>query len=192
MRLTKFAILPAVALAVVFGAQAATAAPAAHSPQGPRIAAHTLDAAAVKASVAAHHGVLTVTEANRLGVTPNTVYKDTPRTRALAASVQEKSSTGPVMRPDSASGCNDQVCIEVTGTGLEVTKWYTAAYSPDNDDICSYPAFWVDGELDFTGEEICGTLLEAWDDEPEWFDNHTQLCNTWPGVAGRPCETVHD
>lgn len=166
-----------------------------------RIAAHPLDSKAIAASTAAHNGVLTVSEAKRLGVRPNTIYKDTPQIRALASGIQEHAGTAApsaavsspqLVHPMSASGCNDLVCIEVTGSGLEVTKWFTAAYSVDDEDICAYPIFWVDGEADIVGEEICGTLLEAWDDEPEWFENNTHLCNSWPGVAGKPCETVHD
>ena len=166
-----------------------------------RVAAHSLDSKAISASMVAHNGILTLAEAKRLGVQPGTIYKNTPQIRALASGLQEHAATASssaaaispqLVHPMSASGCNDLVCIEVTGSGLEVTKWYTAAYSVDTEDICAYPIFWVDGEADIVGEEICGTLLEAWDDEPEWFENNTHLCNSWPGVAGKPCETVHD
>jgi hypothetical protein len=189
-------------------AQAATPAttskaPAAAAPAATQfhIAAQPLDSKAITASMAAHHGILTLAEAKRLGIRPDTIYKNTPQIRALASGLQEHASTTSpgaaarsphMVRPMSASGCNDLVCIEVTGSGLEVTKWFSAAYSVDTEDICSYPIFWVDDEPDIVGDEVCGTLLQAWDDEPEWFEDNTQLCNSWPGVAGMPCETVHD
>ena len=165
----------------------------------PQIANYKLDNNAIKASIVAHQGILTVVEAKRLNIRPNTIYKDTPKIRALAAAVTEHTqqtkatagSSGSVIHPMSASGCNQDVCIEITGTSNEVSKWYTAAYPYDGyTEICSFPAFWIDGELDYAGYEICGTLLEAWDDATEVFENGTQLCNTWPGVAGRPCEWV--
>lgn len=170
-------------------------------PSGYHLAAHPLSMSAIKESIAKHKGVLTLAEAKRLGVTPGTIYVNTPQVRSLATAVRKSelqvsanriSAGGRAARPDSASGCNEEVCIEVTGSGLVVTKWFTAAFSPDYDEICSFPAFWVDDEIDFVGDEICGTEIEAWDDATEDFENNTQLCNSWPGVAGFPCETVHD
>lgn len=216
MRLRTFATTVSALVLALAGATAASASVAAHPDSGvstarhvvahqsqptvqPRVAAGNLDMAAVKASMAAHQGVLTNAEAKRLGLTPNTVYTDTPQARALAAAVSQKAAAtasttasrlSPVT-PASHSGCNGDVCIEVTGKGLKVDKWYTAAYAPGTSDICAEPVFWVDGDIDYIGYEVCGTLLEAWDDEPEYFENHTQLCNTWTGVAGRPCATVH-
>jgi hypothetical protein len=200
MRLRNIAALAAIATTFTFGiaslpAQAASTHPAATQ----AVTVGHIDQMAVKASVAAHHGVLTTTEAKRLGIRPNTVYIDTPQNRALQASITavgtnaavKTAATPSALHPQSASGCNDDVCIEVDGSGLYVDDWNTYAYPPES--TCSYSGFWEDGELAFTGEEdVCGTFLATYADMQTDFDNHTQLCNTWVGISGRPCEEVSD
>jgi hypothetical protein len=184
-----FAVVVATQFFIAPASQAATVS--APLPAGYHLAAKPIDTTAVTRAMSAHGGYLTKAQLAALGVTPGTIYTDTPQARALATGLHEKASTGKVARPASGSGCNFDVCIEVTGTGLEVTKWYTAAYAPGTSSICASPVFWIDGGIDIVGDEICGTLLEAWDDQTEYFDDQTQLCNTWTGVAGKPCLVVH-
>lgn len=197
MRFRKFLML---AVAVFsFGAAATAAVPAAAASGGHATAASTLrvghlDQAAVKASLAAHQGVLTTSEADRLGVRPNTLYIDTPAVRAAAASVRTVAGTGAVRpntvaQPASHTGCNSDVCIEVNGTGLWVNYWNTWAFPPE--EYCSYADFWQDGELAFTGADLCGTYMETDATMETDYDNHTDLCNTWSGISGKPCAEVH-
>lgn len=204
--LSTFAATSAVLYFAALPSQAATTVRSTTPalPAGYHLAAHPVDSAAVRAALAAHHGVLTTAQLAALGLTPNTIYQNTPQTRAFAAGLHELGTdTRPaaatpvrtpaaVVRPNSASGCNDDVCIEVTGSGLEVTKWYSLAMADDIGEICGTPVFWVDDEVDMEGTEICGDYLEAWDDEEEEFENNTQLCNSWSPVPGFPCEIVHD
>ncbi len=96
------------------------------------------------------------------------------------------------IQPDSANGCASSVCIYVTGTGLHVSDWATSVLLSKT--MCSTASFWVNGALWASGVNQCGTagegLVSDWSN-PGNFANGTVLCNTWSGVSGRPCETVH-
>jgi hypothetical protein len=96
------------------------------------------------------------------------------------------------IHPLSASTCSDNVCIFVTGVGLNVSDWSTSAYISKA--MCSTPEFLVNGSVRRTGVQTCGSagyeLGSDWSN-PGNFPNGTQLCNEWTGVAGEPCVTVH-
>jgi hypothetical protein len=92
----------------------------------------------------------------------------------------------------SASTCSDAICIFVVGSGLNVSNWSTTAYISKNQ--CSTAKFLVDGIEVASGVRTCGSagdeLESVWSD-PGNFPNGTQLCNTWTGISGKPCATVH-
>jgi hypothetical protein len=94
--------------------------------------------------------------------------------------------------PDSANGCAGAVCIYVTGTGLHVSDWATSVFLSKS--MCSTASFLVNGVLYASGVPECGSandeLVSDWSD-PGNFPNGSVLCNTWSGVSGKPCETVH-
>jgi hypothetical protein len=96
------------------------------------------------------------------------------------------------IKPDSASGCSDSVCIFVTGTGLNVSNWETTDDLPKTE--CTYAKFLENGVLIYEGGETCGSagdgVYSNWSD-PGNFPNGTQLCNEWTGIAGDACITVH-
>jgi hypothetical protein len=167
-----------------------------------------LNVAAIQANMKANDGLLTAAKAQQLGLQADTVYINTPQVKAWktavdAATAQARASasaspavTGSLAPAgvNYAAGCNQEVCIEINGSGLTVDSWFTSAYTAVVDE-CSYPVYWEDDEIAFTGEEICGgadgTLLEATATgfEGEW-ENGEQLCNTWIDIAGKPCETI--
>lgn len=94
--------------------------------------------------------------------------------------------------PQSAHGCNKNVCITVTGKKLHVSLWQTTGYSRAA--ICTFAAYWANGRIIATSNEICArsaTLYYSYLKNPGNFPNHTQLCNTWISISGKPCETVH-
>ncbi|MGC4174355.1 hypothetical protein [Demequina sp.] len=127
---------------------------------------------------------LTVAELAKLGVVPN-------MNNAGGASVIAQPT--PVVQPQSATGCNKQVCIMVTGSGLHITKWQsTGASSPP---VCTFATFWRNTTILATTPEICGpehtTYLATKANMPMDFLNGTILCNSWVSIAGKPCETVH-
>jgi hypothetical protein len=115
---------------------------------------------------------------------------------AASASTPDAGVTGAApgfgVIPDSANGCNGPVCIYVTGTGLHVSDWSTSLALSRS--MCSTASFLVNGVLWASGVNECGSagdeLVSDWSD-PGNFPNGTVLCNTWSGVSGKPCETVH-
>ncbi len=100
-------------------------------------------------------------------------------------------SAAPSISPQTASGCNQYVCIYVEGSGTQVTYWSTTAALPAS--ICTVAKYWANGVLVYEGNTKCGSggaeVSSYWPD-PGSFAAGTQLCNTWIGVLGKPCETV--
>ena len=188
----------AVAAAVVLGVFAGSSPSFGTESTARTATTDKIDTAAVQASMAAHNNTLTQGEAQRLGVRPDTVYIDTPQVQTLHAAVHSAhrsaktiTTSSSAVHPDSASGCNFDVCIEVIGSGLQVDNWNTFAYPTGYQ--CSFAAYWEDGEIAFTGEEICSDgLLETFaSDFDGLFDDGEQVCNTWVAIPGKPCETIH-
>jgi hypothetical protein len=97
-----------------------------------------------------------------------------------------------VIHPDSANGCNGAICIAISGSGLHVSDWETSVVISKT--MCSSASFTANGVLVAVGSSTCGTsgdqLVADWS-SPGNFANGTVLCNTWSGVSGKPCETVH-
>ncbi len=95
------------------------------------------------------------------------------------------------VEPLSASGCNQSVCIYVTGSGTDVTNWSTSATLPGS--MCTVADYWADQNLVYQGNEKCGsggTSVSSYWPQPGYFPAGTQLCNTWSNISGRPCESV--
>lgn len=92
--------------------------------------------------------------------------------------------------PLSASGCNDSVCIDLQGSGSEVNDWDTTAWASQA--VCTEADYWANNVLENQGTTKCvaaGTELVSDWDNTSW-PNGTVLCNTWPGISGKPCETI--
>lgn len=93
------------------------------------------------------------------------------------------------IQPMGASGCNVNVCIEVDGSGLQVTNWRTTASNSTY--RCEYAYFKRNGNvIKVLSDCGSGTLSATWSN-PGWFSDGDQLCNTWSGISGQPCVTVH-
>ena len=96
------------------------------------------------------------------------------------------------MTPNSASGCNGNVCIQLYGSGLTVDNWNSQANLPVT--MCSYAVYWARGAIFKTSGQTCGTggsQLLAFSGNATTWPNQTQLCSSWVNIAGKPCETVH-
>jgi hypothetical protein len=98
--------------------------------------------------------------------------------------------------PNSASGCNYDVCIDITGSGTNVTNWTTTAYGNVG---CTMPWFiWTEpgqGTQHEPGPEICPTSSGDgvyYDTQGPYgyFPDRTHLCNTWNRIPGEPCENI--
>lgn len=93
--------------------------------------------------------------------------------------------------PQSAGGCNQSICINVEGSGTKVTRWSTSATLPTT--MCSFADYWANGVVVDVGTLKCasaGSSVSSYWPEPGNFAVGTQVCNTWTGIAGRPCETI--
>lgn len=93
--------------------------------------------------------------------------------------------------PNSASGCNVNVCMQLHGSGLTVDTWNSQAQLSVT--MCSFGVYWAAGVIFRTTNQACGsagTLLEAYGTSTTW-PNNTKLCNSWVNIVGKPCNTVH-
>ena len=98
-----------------------------------------------------------------------------------------------VVSPMTATGCNKTVCIVVEGEGLIVEAWETQVVLPAA--TCTFANFWSGTKLLWTSDQWCGKKggqARSWLTKtiPFAATHGTQLCNTWTGVAGKPCITV--
>lgn len=99
------------------------------------------------------------------------------------------------VHPDSASGCNQEVCIDVQGSGLYVDQWNTTAYGNVG---CSYAVYLRNGNYIRITDDICPTSSGDGVYYYDWaypiggkFGNKDKVCNTWYYLPGKPCETIH-
>jgi hypothetical protein len=122
-------------------------------------------------------------------------FLQVPSSSAATVGSSEHASTlaqGSRILPPSASTCSGNVCEYVTGSGLNVSNWSTTAFISRS--MCSTPHFLVNGSIRKTGVLTCGPantdLGSDWSN-PGNFPNGTVICNTWSGISGEPCVTVH-
>jgi len=108
-------------------------------------------------------------------------------------SITTSNSSAPAsVTPDSANGCNRDVCIDIQGSSLYVYEWSTTAYGNVG---CTHTQFQA-GRLTRNGPTICPTgsgdgVYYDTTGPIGVFPNHQQVCNVWRSIAGRPCETIH-
>lgn len=88
-----------------------------------------------------------------------------------------------------ASGCNINVCIFLTGSGLTVDSWRTTAAVSGYK--CGYAYFWRNGGVIRT-IYACGdgTASATWS-SPGTFSHGDELCNTWTIASGKPCKKIY-
>lgn len=96
-----------------------------------------------------------------------------------------------VVHPDGANGCNQAVCISLSGSGTDVTDWLTNGNASKA--MCTYAEFWENGSVIATSNEQCGPANDLYTanwSNPGNFPVGASLCNTWSGLPGKPCETI--
>lgn len=110
---------------------------------------------------------------------------------ASTATTPTATVTGTIA-PNSASGCNQNVCIFVYGSGLHVDEIDSTAVLPRQ--MCTVWRIYANGSLIGRSNMVCGragaTVFGFWHINRN-FPNQTKLCVSWFGVPGLPCETVH-
>jgi hypothetical protein len=100
-------------------------------------------------------------------------------------------NAAPSIVPLTASGCNQDICIYVEGSGTQVTYWSTTAVLPVS--MCTVAKYWANGVLIYEGNTKCGSAgarVSSYWNSPGYFPAGTEVCNTWTGVPGKPCETI--
>lgn len=119
-----------------------------------------------------------------------------PRVTFHGSQTQTHSRSKSGIVPDSASGCNDAVCIDVNGSGNYVN--WVQENGTATDVGCTYGRLWSNGALIGTSNETCWSsvptyLQDFWSLNSN-FATGTQLCvDYYPLVGaptGMPCETV--
>lgn len=116
---------------------------------------------------------------------------------AIPGMTYDPSSTGPVkpdgaMQPDSASGCDLNVCINIDGDSTLVTNWTTTAYGNTR---CANAYFAYHAAYN-VGPTVCpdgGSQGVYYDSTGPtgYFPDGDQLCNYGQnGPSGEPCEYI--
>jgi hypothetical protein len=128
-----------------------------------------------------------------------------PTGAAAAANTASGTLTGTAVLigkaiPNSATGCNQQVCIHVQGTGLFVSYVSSTGFTTSRTG-CSFGEFLVRGSVRSVTNPVC------WSNPPNYIEylasyypvgyninNQSQVCVLYKGKGsppGKPCETVH-
>lgn len=94
--------------------------------------------------------------------------------------------------PNSASGCSQDVCMQITGSGAHVADWDTQGYW-NGPVICTYSIFEINSTIIRTGTVVCGGAGVFFTDWPanRNFPTPSLACNQWANIPGLPCETIH-
>jgi hypothetical protein len=125
-------------------------------------------------------------------VAPAVIGPDTTAAGLAEMAAQEPRVAALTLRPESAYGCNNSVCISISGQGLFVSDWYTSAYFVGH--VETFAVYWDNGKPCATSNAFWSTP-STWESSEwtpdEYFSNNTQLCNSWWDHSGYPCETVY-
>lgn len=102
------------------------------------------------------------------------------------------SASGGGVKPNSAHGCDLNVCISIVGDSTTVTHWETTAYGNNG---CANAYFaWNQGY--HVGPTVCPDSMNSgvyYDTTGPtgYFPDGDQLCNYWQnGPPGEPCEYI--
>lgn len=88
----------------------------------------------------------------------------------------------------SASGCDDDVCIDVNGGGTFVSQWASQAFGNVGCTVGHFQSY----ASDIRTPVICSTQpgdgVYFYNNGPTgYFMDQEWLCNTWDRISGRPC-----
>lgn len=138
-------------------------------------------------------GNLTLAQLAQAGITPGMTA---PGGGRPITHVSHRLEQG--FEPESAIGCtglfNSRVCIYVYGKSLHVDRWNAAwlRFFGSPPYVCTFAAYWVNNNIIETTNQACGngSFYTYWTPNRD-FPDHSQVCNTYVGVASKPCETIH-
>lgn len=119
------------------------------------------------------------------------VFHVTTRYGTLTYGWRPFSGNSGTLIPRSASGCNFDVCISITGSSTYVDDWNTTAYW-NGGYICTHSVWLQNGNIIRTGNGTCGgagVFFSDWAPKKN-FQNESKLCNKWEFIPGEPCEYI--
>src|SRR4051812_33821961 len=92
----------------------------------------------------------------------------------------------------SASGCNQDVCEQITGFSNYISKWATQGFNEGP--VCSWPDYHYNGTIVATSDILCvddaGVFYSTWYPNRKFTPNPAYACASWWGIGGYPCEKV--
>lgn len=92
----------------------------------------------------------------------------------------------------SAFGCNEDVCINLNGSGLHVNWWQVTGYMYHA--FCAYDNYWgPPTSYLWSAPRKCssGPAYYVGTTDDIDFSGNVEVCNTVVWVPGKPCEYVH-
>jgi hypothetical protein len=113
-----------------------------------------------------------------------------------ARTALEQKAVGPAVVPLTSSSCEDQVCIELYGSGLLVEPWVMTA-SPLLPGDCTFGVFWAPQNTILRyGPDLCndGNTPAVYIARISYvqFSGPMRVCNTAVGFSGKACENVEE
>ncbi|MGW7260525.1 hypothetical protein [Streptomyces sp. NPDC054834] len=112
-------------------------------------------------------------------------------------SVTKSKAHSRLVGPASAHPCDDQVCMDITGTGLTVDKWTSTAAGNVGCTIAT--GDWLHGTTYGAKHSglICsdssGPGIYYWAHGPKGhYPNGTEVCTYWDEISGYPCAEIHN
>jgi hypothetical protein len=120
-------------------------------------------------------------------------HATTVRPTSVAAAKTEASATPAIgVQPNSASGCNQDVCIQINGYSNYISYWGTTGFN--DGPLCSWPDWWYALNVVATTDILCvddaGVFIGDWYPNRRFTPNPATACNSWWAINGFPCETV--
>lgn len=186
-RLSVLCWLAALLLGAFIAPAAATAAPAA-SPATTALHANPVAPAAAPPNTHVHrptNGAIAPVEVN------------TPDGKVVvswhAASKPQTVPQSSTVTPDSASGCNQDVCIQIRGYSNYISYWGTTGFN--DGPVCSWPDWWFPSQtVVATADILCvdsaGVFVGDWYPNRKFTPNPALACNSFWGIPGFPCEMI--
>lgn len=146
-------------------------------------------------------GKMTVDDLAAIGIVAGRRTSDEQATRLGVAVISPPSAEyagvaklgSKSVSPMDSSGCSVDVCIYLTGTNGVVRGWSTNGFYRSTGS--TFAAYWRSNIIIGTSDGVYaprpGLVVSRWASGNLYFSQPAQLCNTWVGIAGKPCETAY-
>jgi hypothetical protein len=105
--------------------------------------------------------------------------------------VRSNHHRAPLAHIASATGCNQEVCININGSGLHINYWQDVVFM--NNGGCTSGLYYAYGRYVFSTPRLCrsGSWVYVGQVDNLNFPSNGEACNAATGAPGFPCEYVH-